>query len=99
MKESELYQKAIDQWGEPLQKIMVIEECAELIKAISKWFRGQASDDDLIQEMVDVQLMINQLRVIINDESKWDRWWAYKVERLKERLSMKPPVEFTERRE
>lgn len=86
MRNIELYQQAVDKWGILPQKMMVIEECSELIKAICKWYRGQATDDDLISEMVDVQLMLNQLRVMVNDESKWDRWWAYKMDRLKDML-------------
>lgn len=86
MEELEVYQKAVKAWGKAAQRLMVIEECAELINALCKYFRGRVTDDELISEMVDVQLMLNQLRFMVDDESKWQRTFAYKLSRLEERL-------------
>jgi NTP pyrophosphatase (non-canonical NTP hydrolase) len=41
--EKELLQKAIDTWGYQPQLNMVIEECAELSKAVSKYIRDTIS--------------------------------------------------------
>ena len=78
-----IYQKAVETFGQAAQKRLLIEECSELITAICHHFRGRATDDQVIEEMVDVQLMLNQMRVLINDESKWERWFAYKLDRLR----------------
>ena len=47
---------------------MVIEECSELQKAICKAFRNQGSvkevDDSILEELVDVIVMCEQLRLI-----------------------------------
>lgn len=37
MEKKELYKKAIDLWGVDLHALMVIEEMAELTKALTKW--------------------------------------------------------------
>ena len=86
MEEKEIYEKAAESWGVTLQRIMVIEECAELINNIAKFFRGRCDDTDIIHEMVDVQLMINQMRAILGREKEWDDYFAYKLGRVEKRL-------------
>ena len=86
IEEELIYRKIIDKWGKPAQRMMVMEECGELITAIAQWERGRVTDDDLISEMVDVQLMLNQLRFMVSDESKWNRWYAFKLSRIGRRL-------------
>lgn len=80
--EIELYKKAIKLWGIRSQTDMVIEECSELINILMKDRRGKATLDEIISELVDVQIMLNQLRVILDDESKYERWMVYKLDRL-----------------
>lgn len=81
--EIDLYERANKLWGKNFQMDMVIEECSELIKAIIKYKRIKITSDKLISEMVDVQIMLNQMRIIMNDESKWERITEYKLDRLK----------------
>lgn len=87
-----IYEEAVKLWGAAAQRLMLIEECGELIAAMSQWWRGRKTDDDLIEEMVDVQLMINQIRVLINDESKWERTFSYKVSRLRDLIEKDKPL-------
>lgn len=82
MDEQEIYETAVRLWGKQFQTDMMIEEATELIKVILKNRRGKATDDDVISEMVDCQIMLNQMRIITNDESKWQRWMAFKLDRL-----------------
>lgn len=86
MDEKEIYKKTVELWGEAFQRIMLIEECAELISAICKGFRGRVTDDDVMGEAVDVQLMINQLRDLLNNEEEWAKKTKFKLDRLEERL-------------
>ena len=86
MEEQEIYKQAAESWGIPLQRLMVIEECAELINNICKFFRGRCDDIDIIHEMVDVQLMINQMRAILNRDDEWNEYFAYKLGRVEKRL-------------
>ena len=81
MEEKEIYQQAVTLWGETFQMLMVIEECAELISAICKQFRGR-EDCSVVEEAVDVQLMLNQLRYIINDDEEWTTIMKEKLARL-----------------
>jgi len=80
--EIEIYKSTIDLWGEAFQRLMVIEECAELISALCKQFRGRVDNSTVLEEAVDVQIMINQLRYILNDNDKWNKQMRYKLDRL-----------------
>ena len=82
VEEIDIYKNAVKLWGKRFQSDMMIEEMSELTKIILKDRRGKATADDIISEMVDVQIMLNQMRVIMNDESKWERWKAFKLDRL-----------------
>jgi len=71
MDEFDLYREAIEAWGPDIQIIVLMEECAELIKECSKVLRerrmsgGGISDTTtlrFIEEMVDVTIMINQMQ-------------------------------------
>ena len=86
MNETEIYKTTIELWGEAFQKLMVIEECAELISAICKQFRNRIDDSKVLEEAVDVQLMINQLRFVLNDNDKWNEQMKYKLDRLESRI-------------
>ena len=61
--ETELMKLAIKKWGKDSQLDMVVEECAELIKAIQKWRRNN-DEMPIIEEAVDVELMLEQLKII-----------------------------------
>lgn len=59
--ESIICSKAIETFGINNQKMMAVEECAELINALVKEKRGRVSDDEIITEIADVQIMCEQL--------------------------------------
>jgi len=65
--EEELYKKAIEKWGIQLQFIMLIEECAEVQKEVTKLLRKGVSDKELpiklMEEIADVEIMLEQLEV------------------------------------
>ncbi len=82
MEEQDIYENAVMLWGKQFQTDMMIEESTELIKAILKNRRGKATDDEIISEMVDCQIMLNQMRIIMKDESKFSRMMAFKLDRL-----------------
>jgi len=43
-----------------------IEECSELIKSLTKILRGQGDSINLLEEMADVQVCIDMMKVIFN---------------------------------
>ena len=83
MNREEILQKAIDTYGEESQKKMMIEEMSELTKELCKWFRGEADTGHILEEMADVQIMLDQMRMIFGDTSEQEK---AKVERLGRRL-------------
>jgi len=64
-----LYSRAIRQWGIRAQFDMVIEEMAELTKEILKSRRKGLlhNQKEIVEELVDVEIMIGQLKVILSD--------------------------------
>jgi len=89
----ELYRKAYRTWGIGAQMDMVIEEAAELIQAIRKSDRNGIlrEQENLVEEMVDVEIMIEQMKVILNDllhsyPPLYKNKREHKLERLADRL-------------
>ena len=75
-----LARRALDAWGENAQIDMAIEECAELITALMDRRRGRGGDNAVAEEIADVEIMLEQLRIVIGKErcfdallSKWNR--------------------------
>lgn len=68
MDKQDLFETVIKKFGFDAQKAMAVEECAELINALCKEKRGRATDEDIITEIADVQIMCEQLAVIYGKE-------------------------------
>lgn len=85
-----LLDRAITTYGAPAQMDMAVEEMAELTKAICKIKRAQAGCEvtaaigNVIEEMADVQIMLDQLRIIFHRST--EEIEEAKLERLKNRL-------------
>ena len=85
-----IYSLAVKKWGLEAQVGMLIEECAELIKASHKAFmRSNGSVLDFMEELVDVEIMVEQLKVYINDDVALDNIKQIKINRLKKLLENK----------
>jgi len=85
--ERKLYEQAIKKWGIDAQVKMIIEECAELIVKLVKLDRNKngSTADEVINEIVDVQIMINQAKIIFG-EPLVNEWKKTKLGRLAKRL-------------
>lgn len=87
MNETDLiYKAAWSKWGD-LQWVMVIEECAELQKVVTKILRKKGNEVDLAEEMADVQIMLDQIRAV-NEPVRisMDITKAKKIKKLRELL-------------
>lgn len=92
---SEIYKRALDRWGEDAQINMAIEECGELIVALIKRNRNRnkSSINQIIEEMVDVEIMIEQLKIIFSTKHSefesftFEIYKRRKLNRLNERLN------------
>lgn len=56
---------ALATWGEENQIGMVTEECAELIVALAHMDRCRAQSVDVAEELADVIIMAEQLRLVL----------------------------------
>lgn len=72
-------EKISDFYGIESQKLIAVEEMAELTQAISKLNRartvGEITDawDNFLEEIADVQVMIWQLRMFVDDKEVLER--------------------------
>lgn len=81
-----ILRRAIEKYGEPIQIIVAIEECAELQKELTKASRGKLDAGHLAEEMADVQIMLWQLCCMFDIGGQVPKWIDKKVERLNERM-------------
>lgn len=58
--------KSIKHYGTEIQSTVCMEECAELIQAISKEKRGKIDRDNMTEEIADVLICIEMLKQIYN---------------------------------
>lgn len=91
-----IFEKAYKKYGIDAQMDMVVEECAELIKAIQKWRRHVSRVQDIsgyeleiIDEAIDVTFMIEQLKFMLPDKKAWEDIYQFKFNRLREKLDGK----------
>lgn len=83
--ERAVFNKALVEYGIGSQKMMAIEECAELTNALAKLSRGRASQADIITELADVSIMVDQLAIFFGEKAFAEER-SRKVRRLEERL-------------
>ena len=84
---SEIIKDSIKHYGVDLQSTVCMEECAELIQAISKEKRGKSDKENLAEEMADVIICIEMLKQIYNiTEDEIYSWVITKQERTIKRI-------------
>jgi hypothetical protein len=64
MNEQIIFEKAINTFGNDMQKIVAIEELSELQKELTKDLRGKVKRVTIIEELADVEIMLAQLKII-----------------------------------
>lgn len=90
MHEMSLLQRAIAKWGEDAQMKMVLEEMSELQKEICKHWRGKDNRDAIAEEVADVEIMLDQLKLMLDIPYHVEQHRQKKLQRLQERLEEKP---------
>ena len=78
--------QAIQVWGIDAQLNMVIEECAELIVSINHYRRERVDHRDVLGECVDVEIMIDQLKMILGHNNDYKKIREEKEVRFIKRL-------------
>lgn len=84
--EKDIYRQALKKWGSTAQVIMVFEEMAELQKELSKFLRGNWIGDNIAEEIADVEIMLEQMKLLFGIEELVDINKKYKLKRLAERV-------------
>lgn len=80
------YAVAVSVYGKQSQLIMAMEEMAELTKELSKNIRGTRNVPAISEEIADVEIMLEQLKIIFANRAEVDRHRSEKLKRLSERL-------------
>jgi len=78
-----IYEKAIEKWGDK-QIIVAMEEMAELIKELSKHLRGRENKKEITEEIADVEIMIEQLKLMFGIEREVKKEKKNKIKGLRE---------------
>lgn len=81
-----IYKEAIDLYGTDMQKTVAIEEMSELTKEICKNWRGNDNRAAIADEIADVTIMLEQLRIIYDLNEAVNDYMDAKIERLKGRI-------------
>lgn len=84
---SEIIKNSIKNYGVDAQSTVCMEECAELIQAISKEKRGKHNYIHLSEEIADVLICISMLQAMYHvKDCDIQSWIEYKQERIVERM-------------
>lgn len=78
--------RAIEAWGEDSQMKMLLEEMSELQKEICKSWRGANNVDHIAEEIADVEIMLDQLKLMTGSVDKVKTFREQKLRRLEQRL-------------
>jgi NTP pyrophosphatase (non-canonical NTP hydrolase) len=93
-KHIEILNSAIKIYGETNQLDMVTEECAELIQAINKVKRAQSRIirqgmiNALLVEVADVEIMVEQIKIMFGGYDAVEEAKELKLERLAHRVKV-----------
>lgn len=99
MIEKEIMQKAINTYGVENQMIKTVEELSELSQALCKSIvrlnyteektsleDDLKSVDNIFEEMADVEIMLEQCKIMFQCDKEVSAWKNKKIERLERRL-------------
>lgn len=82
-----VFTDAISAYGAEAQKWVFVGEVGELLDAIADHKRGRATRDNIAEEIADVEIMLEQLKIIYAIEGSVNFWRRKKIMRLAENLS------------
>lgn len=85
--QKELLTKAVNHYGIEAQLLMCVEEMAELTQAISKVLRGKVDINNLQEEIADVEICLEYVKMVYGvDKSVIEMWKDFKLDRLEKNL-------------
>ena len=92
-KQHAVWRESIEKYGKETQSIVCMEECGELIQAVSKRLRGKPDvTDNLAEEMADVIICLYLLKEMYGiTDAQLDEWIARKTARQSKRMQADEP--------
>ena len=87
LKQIEVLNRAINKYGPTMQKTVAIEEMSELTKEIVKDIRDMPCRLAIAEEIADVEIMLEQLKMIYGAHEAVERFKVSKINRLNQRIS------------
>lgn len=82
-----VFERALEHYGPELQTSVLVEEMAELQKEICKYWRGHANYDHVAEEIADVSIMLDQMKLLFQCGGAVQAWRLEKVRRLADRIA------------
>ena len=79
-------QRAVEAYGKEHQLIICMEEMAELTKELSKNLRGHNNLQEIAEEVADVEIMLEQVKVIFDLKEEVSEAKEAKLLRLQKRI-------------
>lgn len=88
-----VWRESIEKYGKETQSIVCMEECSELIQAVSKRLRGKpGATDNLAEEMADVIICLYLLKEMYDiTDTQLEEWIARKTARQSKRMQADDP--------
>lgn len=84
--ETAVCKRAVDVYGKEHQLIICMEEMAELTKELTKNLRGRRNLQDISEEVADVEIMLEQVKVIFDLKEEVSEAKEAKLLRLQKRI-------------
>ena len=87
MKKKDVYNKAKATWGIDAQVTKAVEELADLQKELCKFILDDGNMGNITEEIADVEIMIEQLKLIFENKKAVKVVKRAKIQRLSDRLN------------
>lgn len=84
--EQVIFKDALHVYGRRSQITMAFEEMAELQKELCKYLRAEDNVPHIAEEIADVEIMLDQMRLYFGFGDRVDEIRAEKVKRLRDRM-------------
>ena len=84
--EKEICLAALQAWGPKVQKLVIFEEIAEFLKIYAKCVRTKANYSELIDEIADMEIVLQQLKIMFDAEGDVDEIVSQKLAKLAAKL-------------
>ena len=86
MNKLEIYQNAVALYGEKAQFNSFTEELLELLLSMQHFIKGKTSREHVIEEMVDVSIMLEQMKIILGASKEWSHVESEKLQKLQRHI-------------